>query len=142
MEIADVRRKVLDAIARARRAAAERRVQVDEAGRDYEIFLERVAVPLFRQVVNILRAEHFPFAVATPAGSVRMMSETSADDYIELTLDTGGDSPRVVGHVSRSRGRRRIETEWPLGAAGPIRDLTEEDVLEFLVKELQPFVEK
>jgi hypothetical protein len=39
------------------------------------------------------------------------------------------------------RGRRITESERPLNAKA-IRDLTEEDVLGFLLKELEPFVEK
>ena len=57
------------------------------------------------------------------------------------SLDTSGAAPQVVGRVSRSRGRRVLETERPLGS-GPVRDLTETDVLAFLADALEPFVER
>jgi hypothetical protein len=82
------------------------------------------------------------FTVFTPGGSVRLMSDRSGDDYIELALDTTGSQPWVVGHSSRSRGRRVTETEVPLGSGGPVRDLTEEDVLTFVLKELEPLVDR
>jgi hypothetical protein len=35
-----------------------------------------------------------------------------------------------------------IELERPIGARGPICDLSETDVLDFVLKELEPFVER
>lgn len=133
---------MLETIDRARKASGARRARVDQAAREYEAFLERIAVPVVRQVANVLRAEGYLFSVFTPGGSVRLMSDRSADDYIELRLDTEGDDPRVVGHASRTRGRRVRESEWPLAESGAISDLTEDDVLRFVMKELEPFVER
>ena len=142
MEISDVRRRVLETIDRAKRNVADRRVRVDEAQREYEVFLQQIAVPLFRQIVNVLRAENYLFNVFTPGGSVRLMSDRAAEDYIELVLDTTDDPPRVMGRASRGRGRRVLESERPIGAPGPVRDLTEDDVLRFVMQELERFVER
>ena len=141
MDIADVRKRVLHTIERAKREAAARRSRVDDASREYGEFLDRIAVPLFHQVARALRAEGHAFNVFTPSGSVRLASERSGEDYIELLLDLSGTTPQVVGHCSRSRGRRVLETERPIGE-GPITSLTEEDVLAFLLKELEAFVER
>jgi hypothetical protein len=141
MEISDVRKRVLETIDYAKKTAAERRTRTDQAGRDYDVFLDRVAVPLFRQVANVLRAHGYQFTVFTPSGSVRLMSDRAAEDYIELTLDTAGDEARVVGHTSRSRGRRVMESERPVAARTPA-DLTEDEVLGFVLTELEPFVER
>jgi hypothetical protein len=139
MEIADVRRRVHASIERSKQHAAERRARGDEAGRAYSTFLETIAIPIFRQVANVLRAESYAFTVFTPSGSVRLMSDRTAEDFIELTLDTAGDEPTVIGHTSRSRGRRVIESERAIG--GPAA-LSESDVLEFVVKELEALVER
>ena len=139
MEIADVKRRVVATIERARRQVMEHRARADAASRTYETFLERTAVPLFRQVANVLRAHSFAFTVFTPGGSVRLVSDRSAEDYIELTLDTTASEPVVSGHASRSRGRRVVESEQPIG---PPASLTEEDVLAFVLKELEPLVER
>lgn len=141
MEVSEVKRRLSETVERAKRQAADRRARSDEAARDYEVFLSDVAIPLVRQVANALKVQGFPFGVFTPGGSVRLMSEKSSHDYIELFLDTSGDEPAVIGHSRRSRGRRVLETERPI-AAGPISNLTEEQVLAFLLKELEPFVEK
>ena len=90
---------------------------------------------------SALKASGYPFAVMTPGGSVRLTSEKTADDYIELSLDTAGEEPVVMGHSRHSRGRRVRETERPIGS-GPVGALTEEHVLNFLMFELEPFVEK
>lgn len=141
MEIASVRQQVLQTIDRARRRAAERRVRTDEASREYAAFLQEIAIPLFRQVANALKAERYVFNVFTPGGSVRLMSDKNAEDYIELALDTSGERAVVIGHTSRGRGHRVVESERPIGE-GAVRDLTEENVLQFLMKELEPYVER
>ena len=141
MEISLVKRRVQETIDRAKRSAAERRAIADEAAKEYDAFLERVAVPIFKQVANVLRAQRYAFTVFTPAGSVRLMSDRAAEDYIELVLETRDGTPAVIGHSSHLRGRRVTESSRPLGA-GPVRDLTEDDVLTFVLKELEPLVEK
>lgn len=141
MEISEVRRRLSETIERAKRAAMDRRAHVDEASREFVVFLEQIAIPLFRQVANVLRVQGYPFDVFTPGGSVRLMSEKNADDFIELMLDTTGGEPLVVGHSRRGRGRRVLEFERPV-AEGPVRNITEQQVLAFLLKELEPFVEK
>src|SRR5207249_8966518 len=111
MEVSDVRRSIRDTIERGRRRAAERRVRTDEATRAFGRFLDEIAVPLFKQIANVLKIEGYPFTVFTPSGGVRLMSDRSGDDYVEITLDTGGDGPRVMGRISRSRGRRIVDAE-------------------------------
>ena len=59
---------------------------------------------------------------------------------IELTLDTSGSRPMVIGHVSRARGRRVIESEQPI-AEVDVGDLTDQHVLEFVMRELPPEVQ-
>jgi hypothetical protein len=139
MEISVVRKRLTETIDRAKKQAADRRGRSDQASRDFEVFLQKVAVPLFRQVANALKADGYAFTVFTPSGSVRLMSDRTAEDYIELTLDTSDDPPRVMGQISRTRGRRVIDTERSIGAPDA---LTEEQVLDFLLKELEAFVER
>lgn len=141
MEISDVKRRVTETVEQARRLAGERRVRSDEAGRAYATFLDSVAIPLVRQIANVLKAQGFAFSVFTPLGSVRLASEKSADDYIEIALDTSGDQPVILGHSRRTRGRSVVESERPIG--GPqIDEVTEEQVLAFLLEQLGPLVEK
>ena len=139
MEISEVRKRVLQTIDRAKQQVAERRVRNDEATRAFGPFLDAIAVPLVRQVAQVLRAEERPFNVFTPSGSVRLMSDRSSEDFIELFLDTSGDQPQVVGRTRRGRGHRVLESEETLGAPGA---LSEDDVLAFLLKALEGFVER
>lgn len=141
METSEVRKRLTAIIELARRSAAERRTRNDEAARDYERFLDHVAVPLFRQVAGALKPAGYPFTVFTPSGSVRLMSDKNAEDYIELGLDTSGDHPAVIGLTNRARGRRVVTSERPI-ADEAVRDLTDEHVLTFLLTEIAPFVER
>lgn len=137
MDVAEVRKRVHATIERAKQRDAERRARNDEAARAYSTFLDTVAVPLFRQVGNVLRAEGHLFAVFTPSGTVKLASDKSAEDSIELALDTSADDPRVVARTTRSRGRRVVESVKAIGDPAAI---TEYELLDFLLKELEPFV--
>jgi hypothetical protein len=139
MEISDVRKRLHAAIERAKQRAADRRARGGEAAAAFEKFLSNTAVPLCRQVANVLRTEGYLFNVFTPSGSVRLTSDRVVEDFIELTLDTTGESPQVIGHTSRIRGRRVVEAE---AAVGDPAALTEEMLLEYLLKELEAFVER
>ena len=50
------------------------------------------------------------------------MSDKSADDFIELVLDTTGAAPQVMGRTSRAWGNRTNVSEQPLNPSGPIRE--------------------
>jgi hypothetical protein len=141
MEISVVRKRLHETIEQARRRAAGRRTRADEATRAFDNFLESVAVPLFKQIANVLKADVYPFSVFTPTGSVRLMSDRSPQDFLELTLDTTAEAPRVILHVSRRHGRNVTDAEHVIGNGNP-ESITEDDLLTFVLKELEPFVER
>ena len=142
MEVSEVRRRVRAAIESARREAQERRVRSDRAALEYQDFLRDRAVPLFQTVASALVAEGYRFKVFTPADSVRLASETSGNDFIELTLDATADPPTVLGRTSRGRGSRLVDSERPVKEDKAIADLSDEDVLGFLMEEIAGFVER
>lgn len=142
MEVSEVRRRVRAAIESARREAQERRVRSDRAALEYQDFLRDRAVPLFQTVASALVAEGYRFKVFTPADSVRLASETSGNDFIELTLDATADPPTVSGRTSRGRGSRLVDSERPVKEDKAIADLSDEDLLGFLMEEISRFVER
>jgi hypothetical protein len=139
MEVSEVRKRLHATIEHAKQRAAERRARGGEATLAFERFLSNTAVPLFRQIANVLRTEGYLFNVFTPSGSVRLSADRIAEDFVELTLDTTGDTPQVMGHTSRSRGRHVVEAERAIGDPSA---LTEDMLLEYLLKELEAFVER
>jgi hypothetical protein len=142
MEITDVRRRLRGAIEEARRGAAERRARTDAAERDYDAFLTGRAIPVFHDVANALTGEGHPFNVFTPARSVKLGSGRSSEEFVELELDTTEDPPQVIGRSSRGRGRRIVTSERPLRPGAPIAELTDEDVLTFLIAEIVHLIER
>lgn len=140
MEISEIARQLKHAIERGRRATADRRQRTDAAAVAYQTFLERIAVPLFKQVANALRAENIPFQVFTPGGGLRLASDRTAEDFIELALDVSGDRPFVLGRVSYARGSRVLSHESAIRSDREIGQLTDEDVFEFLLREIPPFI--
>jgi len=146
METSAVRQAVRALLLQVKRPAADRRedrrAQTDQATRQYQVFLERIAVPLFKQLGNVLRTEGHPFDVFTPGGAVRLMSGRGQDNYIEVALDTKGVAPKLLGRVCHSSGGDVMQTELVLNATTDIEALTEEDLLGFVLAALEPFVEE
>ena len=142
MEISVVRKRVRDSIEQARKAAAARRAANQEAASAWEQLLEQVVTPVMQQVSQVLKAEGYGFRVITPAGTVRLTSERSADDYIEVGLDTAGPVPVALARVNRTRGRERFADEHILASGDAIPALTDERLLDLLTGMLGPFVER
>ena len=141
MQIADVRRRLHETMARAKQRAADRRGRTDAANRAFDAFLNGTAIPLVRQLANVLRADSYMFTVSTPSGTVRLASDKSGQDFIEISLDASADPPRVVARVSSSRGKRSVDAERVVVSGDPAQ-ITEEELLAFLLEALEPFVER
>jgi hypothetical protein len=133
---------VLAAIAASRERAQRRRQRSAEAERAYDGFLTQVATPLARQVASALNAEGYAFTVSTPGRGLRLALDRGRDDFIELALETNADEPVVVGRVRRTRGSRTIDDERPIRAGASPEQLSEDDVLDFFVSALEPWLER
>jgi hypothetical protein len=142
LEVSQVRRRLKAAIDASRRRAQQRRERASDAGRAYETFLNDVATPVTRQVANALKAEGYSFSVFTPAGGLRLASDTGRDDFIDFALDTSGEQPEIVARVSYSRGSRTLDEERPVKRGASPDAITEDEVLEFLVSALEPWLER
>ena len=142
MEVSEVRKQLKQAIDRAKSRSQQRRQLAGEAERAYAVFLDDIAIPTTRMLATALKAEGYAFTVSTPSGGLRLASDKGRDDYIELALDGGGTKPSVVGRVRYTRGSRTVEDERPIKADAPPQDLTDDDVLAFLVGALEPWLER
>jgi hypothetical protein len=142
IEISEVTKRLRQTIARAKRAAAERRARLEAARNEYETFLSEVAVPVFRMFGMALRGEGRPFSVSTPQGKVRLVSEADAGDFLEIDLDVARQPPAAIGRAAHRRGREITTVERPIREDAAVADLTDEDVLRFLLEEIAPFVER
>jgi len=142
VEVAQVRRRLQAAVAAARERSQQRRQRVADAENRYDQFLANVAVPLARQVVNVLKAEGRSFTVSTPGRSVRLETDRGRDDFVEITLNTEIDPPGVVGLIRYTRGSRTIDEERPVKSGAAPDEITEDDLLEFLLRALEPWIER
>ena len=142
IETSDVRKRLRAAIDQSRRAAAARRVQVDQASAAYKQLLEHTAAPLVHMLANVLLAEGYAFTVFTPNGGLRLASSKAAEDFIEFALDTSQTQPFVILRVNHARGRRVMQHERPVKGRTAVEDLNAEDILQALLEEIGPFVER
>jgi hypothetical protein len=141
MEVSQVRRRLQAAMGAARQRAQQRRQASAEAERVYAVFLETIATPVARQLANALKSEGVTFNVFTPGDGLRLAAERGRDDFIELALDTAGAHPQVIGRIRHSRGSRTIDEERPIKPGAAPDSLTEDDVLEFLLTALEPWLQ-
>ena len=132
---------MLRAITEARDRGKRRRQVTAEAERAYETFLQAVATPLVQQLASALKAEKHAFTVFTPGGGLRLAADRGRDDFIEFVLDDADDRPQVTVRVRRTRGSRTLDDTTPIKQGVPPDQLTEDDVLEFLLAALQPWLE-
>ena len=142
MEVSHVNKRVTIAIERARASAQTRRQTAASAEKAYGVFLETLATPVTRQVANALKVAGIAFTLGTPGGGLRLSADRGRDDFIEFVLDASGDIPQAAGRISLSRGSRTIDEVVPVKPGAAIEELTEEDVLEFLVRALEPWLER
>src|SRR5687768_7770749 len=142
IETSELRKRLRQTIEERRRITAARRQKIDAAAAAYTELLALTATPLVQMLANALRAEGHNFTVFTPNDGLRMALTKSADDFIEFTLDTSQDEPFAALRVSRSRGRRVVQHERPIKGRTPVERLSEEDVLQALLEEIAPFVER
>lgn len=142
MEVSEVRRQLRHAIDRAKARSQQKRQHAADAERAYAAFLADVATPTTRQLANVLKAEGYLFTVSTPSGGLRLASDRSRDDYVEFALDGSGDTPTVVGRIRQTRGSRTLEDERPIKPGAAPQDVSEADVLAFLVEALEPWLER
>ena len=139
-DVAEVRQRVLAMIERARQDAVERRARADVDEVQARRFIQETATPVLRQVLSVLRVERHSFQLSTPAGSVRLTSETHHEDFIELAVDATQDPVTIMTAVSHLRGKTVSTTERPLADGVELGQLTEEHVLAFLLAVLPVFV--
>jgi hypothetical protein len=142
MEVSHVRRRLQASITAARERVQQRRQRTSDAERAYAAFLENVATPVTRQVANALKTESYAFTVFTPGDGLRLAADRGRDDFIEFALDTNADPPQVIGRISHARGSRTIDEERPVKAGAAPDAITEDDVLEFLMTALGPWLER
>lgn len=142
MEVSQVRRRLQAAIVAARERNQQRRQRTTDAERAYAVFLQEVATPVTRQLANALKTEGYSFTVFTPGDGLRLAADRGRDDFIDFTLDTESDPPQVVGRISRTRGSRTIDSERPIKPGTAPDALTDEDVLDFLMDAMGPWLER
>lgn len=142
MEVSEVRRRLRGAIEEAKRRSADRRARTDEASRAWEEILEQRAVPIFQTMAQALAGEGHRFNVVTPGRAVRLSLERSAEEFVELSLDSSRDQPAVMMVSTRGRGRRMVTSERLVCEGSAIPQLTEEAIAGLLLEELVPFIER
>lgn len=140
LEVAEVRRRVRLRIEALRHEAVQHRAHVDAANAAYGPWLEQVGVPLFRQFASALRAEGLLFRVLTPSGLVRIEAERSADDHLELVLDTERRPVAIVLRRSYTRGHHLYADERVVAEGIDYAHVTPTQVLDALIEDATPFL--
>ena len=73
---------------------------------------------------------------------MRLVSERSPEDFVEIRLDTSGQVPQVVAHVERVRGRETLVEDRPIRPGVLVEHLTDQDVLDEVAEALSVLIER
>ena len=141
MEVAHVRNRLKAATDGARQRAQARRARIAEAERAFDTFVT-MATPLLKQLANALRVDGQLFTLFTPEHALRLASDRSRVDFIELSLDERSDRPGVVARISYARGSRTVDEERPVKPGAAPDAISEEELLAFLLDALEPWLER
>ena len=143
LDAGEVRKRLRQTVEAAKRDAVARRAALASEQKAFDAFLENHAVPVLRHVASALKAEGHMFQVLTPAGTVRLQSDREPNDFLEIVLEAAKGTPTVLGHSSHARGSQLQTAEHRLGdASALVSDLTDEDVFEWVLRVILPFVER
>jgi hypothetical protein len=142
VEISQVRKRLKAAIDGSRQRGSQRRDRIAQAERAYQNFLEEIAIPLGRQLANAMKAEGYPFTIATPGDGLRLASDRVREDVIEIELDTSREPPEVMARISQRRGSRTIARELPIKPGAFPEEISADEVLDFLLGALEPWFER
>lgn len=142
LDTAEVRKQLTHRLAELRKTQTQRRSATDAARTAFDTVAEREIAPTVRQLAQALKAEGFPFTVQTPSSVVRLVSDRSSENAIDIVLELGGKQPAVVVRSAYSRGRRQLEDERTLAEGPAIATIDAERVLAVLLDVIEPFVER
>jgi len=142
VEVSEVRRRLQQASDEAKGRAKTRRERNASAESAYAAFLAAVAVPMARQVAGVLKAQGHPFTVFTPGNGVRVAHDRGRDDFVEIALDTEGETPQVVGRTSYTRGSRTVVDVQPVAADADPARVGDAELLEFFAHAVEPWLER
>ena len=143
MEVSHVNKRLKIAMEQARARAQARRQRTAEAEQAYRgLSRDRSRRRSPGRWPTRSRWPASPSRWPRRAAALRLSADRGRDDFIEFVLDTSGDEPQVVGRVRVTRGSRTIDETLPVKAGTAPEDLTEEDVLDFLLRALEPWLER
>ena len=139
MDVAELRKRILrelDRPAAGDKATGDRRASADSARLQFNRVLNGTIAPLLIQTASILKAEGELCQVHTPSDSARIAFNSSHEDFIEFMLDTTPPA-HIIGRASLRRKGGTMVEDRIVGVGKAIEDITEEDVLAFLLPELR-----
>lgn len=139
MDVAELRKRILrelDRPAGGERAAGDRRASADSARVAFNRLLNGTISPILIQAASILKAEGELCQVHTPSDTARLAFDSSHEDFIEFMLDTTPPA-HVIGRGSVRRKGGTIVEDRIVGVGKSIEEITDEDVLAFLLPELR-----
>ena len=97
---------------------------------------------MFRQFTSALRGEQLSFRVVTPAGSVRIEAERSADNFVELALDSARRPVALVLRRGYTRGHHITTDDRVIAEGGDLAGVTPAQLLTALMDAVTPFIER
>ena len=136
MDSGEIGRRIRRTLVDAKAKAVERREQTAVAEVEGQQVMRQIVIPVMKTITSVLSAEGYRCSMSTPNESVRLSFDSPRDAYIEVVMNTANDPPTVIGRTGRTRGSRVLSNEYVIVSHPAIKQLTEEDLVTFVQREL------
>ena len=142
MDSGEIGRRIRRTLADAKIGAVERRERTAVAEVEGQQVIGRIVIPVMKTIASVLSAESYRCSISTPNGSVRLSFDSPRDAYIEVVMNTASDPPTLIGRTGRARGSRVLNNEYVIVSHPAIKQLTEDDLVSFVQRELLLIIER
>ena len=142
MDSGEIGRRIRRTLVDAKAKAVERREQTTVAEVEGQQVMRRIVIPVMKTIASVLSSEGYRCSVSTPHESARLSFDSPRDAYIEVVVNTANDPPTLIGRTGRTRGSRVLSNEYVIVSHPTIGQLTEEDLVTFVQRELLLVIER
>ena len=142
MDSGEIGRRLRRTLVDAKAKAVERLEQTAVADVEGQQAMRRIVIPVMKTIVSVLSAEGYRCSVSTPHESARLSFASPRDAYMVVGVNTAYDRPTLIGRTGRTRGSRVLSNEYVIVSHPAIGQLTEEDLVTFVQRELLLVIER
>ena len=142
MDSGEIGRRIRRTLVDAKAKAVERREQTTVAEVEGQQVMRRIVIPVMKTIASVLSSEGYRCSVSTPHESARLSFDSPRDANIEEDENTANHPPTGGRAPGIAPIKRVLSNEYVIVSHPTIGQLTEEDLVTFVQRELLLVIER